>query len=283
MLISLFPAFERILLFVIFVRFVSSKKLENETCFNKTIYIFDRRLELKIRKDTMPIDNRSCESFDTANQSFRSRDSDPSELEFVNLQKWLNNRQFEGCQANQNYLYLDEYFALIHLFQKNRGVSDAVVLECIATTLAGHALIWWYNNVDRISSVSHFERRLRRRFGHETEYTLVDTIANRKQRLDESLMDYIDSMINLMRRAQRTYSEEEQIKQIASGTHKKYREYLAILISNGLKSMQEFIDKAADYFDYVTRNEYKSKSTEDESSDDDEEELDEDTEVDESG
>ena len=201
----------------------------------------------------------------------------------MNLQKWLNNRQFEGCQANQNYLYLDEYFALIHLFQKNRGVSDEVVLQSIATTLAGHALIWWFNNVDRISSVVCFERQLRRRFGHETEHTLVDTIANRKQRNDESLMDYIDSMINLMRRAQKTYSEEEQIKQIASGTNKKYNEYLTILISNGLNTMQEFIDKAADYVDYLTRNEYKNESIEDESSEDDVDELEEDKELDQSG
>lgn len=180
--------------------------------------------------------------------------------EFVYLQKWLNYRQFEGCEVGSKYLYLDEYCALIRSFQKNRCIDDEVLLRNIATTITGHALIWWSNNIDKISTLPYFERQLRRRFGHETEYSILHTILNGKQRDDEPLLDYIDHMLNMMRRAENTFSEEEQIKHISNGANIKYQKYLRILISNGLNTIQEFTDKAADYVEYLARRN-KNSST----------------------
>lgn len=213
---------------------------------------------------------RRCDSFESAdtNLSFQPNDkvndqyhsNSSNQPEFVYLQKWLNFRQFEGCRVGQKNLYLNEYCALIQTFQKNRCISDEVLLRNIATTFTGHALIWWSNNVDQITNLTKFERKLRRRFGRESENSILETISNRKQRIEESLLDYIDDMLNLMRRAQQNYSEIEQIKIITSGTLIKYKKYLGILISNGSNTIQEFTDKAADYVGYLAKRENKKSA-----------------------
>lgn len=160
-------------------------------------------------------------------------------------------------------MHLDEYCTLIRTFQKSRCASDELLLRNIATTFTGHALIWWSNNVDKISSLIRLERQLRRRFGHENEHNIVNIISNRTQRNDEPLLDYIDDMMNLMRRAPKTYTEQEQIKQITNGTLNKYQRYLTISISNELNTIQEFTDKAADYVEYLARRKIKDSCSDD--------------------
>lgn len=220
------------------------------------------------------------ESFDTAdtNLSFQPNDktndycNSGNQPEFVYLQKWLNYRQFEGCEVRQKNLYLNEYCALIQTFQKNRCISDEILLQNIATTFTGHALIWWSNNIDQITSLAKFERKLRRRFGRESENSILKVILKRKQRNEEPLLDYIDDMLNLMRRAQQNYSEIDQIKKITSGTLIKYQKYLEISISNGSNTIQEFTDKAADYVEYLAKRENKKTGcTHDEYSEDESE------------
>lgn len=90
-----------------------------------------------------------------------------TEPEFVYIQKWLNNRQYGGKRdSNETLLSHDDYWRLIALYRRARGVSDEIILKNLAPTLThGSTLNLYCKIMNNFTRLTDLENEMRHEIG----------------------------------------------------------------------------------------------------------------------
>lgn len=84
--------------------------------------------------------------------------------DFVYIQKWLNNRQYNGRTSNEKLLSHDEYWKLVFLYKREHRVSDDKILKNLAPTLTGEALNFYIRMTNQFVRLTDLELKFRHRF-----------------------------------------------------------------------------------------------------------------------
>lgn len=174
------------------------------------------------------------------------------------LRKWLGHRYFDGTsKSDSKTMNLDEFIRNIKHFQESARVSDESIIRNLSSCFTGSAFTWWDNQRHTIPSLIALEQKLRIRFARQTTdpMAIIAEVSSRKQMKDESLLDFIDVMQQLMQRSPTIFSEDRQVEAIVNNSREEYNR---VLIACTYANLEELHSHAS----YLERHLNKSHRSE---------------------
>jgi len=145
----------------------------------------------------------------------------------------------------------------VNELQRKYHFTDELMLDGLPELLRGKAILWYRNFREEWQSWEDFQRAFRRQYlPRRSQARLTREIQDRRQRPDESFVDYTSELLTMMRRAG-NFGADAKLDRIYENMRAEYKYTIRL---DDLADLADLTDRATEY-EEIRKEEAKEKQT----------------------
>lgn len=163
------------------------------------------------------------------------------------LKQFLSNRYFDGSVIDKTHMGAEDFILSLSMFARSAPGAESTIINNMASLLSGKALVWWSNEVNNITTFGEFTQSLRCRFATYTSdrHGMIAAIYDRKQKKNEPLSDFVDTMLSMMAQVPDVFDADAQVRTITRNADPECRKHLIGRVYRTIRDFTQYVNELA--------------------------------------